>query len=186
MTTTPDSHAGGPGFKSRCRPTNFGAPLPYTPLQFAKMCQGSQKGWCTRKPSTRDDKKKQRSPQSSRPVLVRGLLFDLAEYSFFSLCGRRISLPPASWQNVLSLLHGFFIAVPPPSVSWTRHSTYFLVSSSLRRKSAFGHKMKHRLNPEWPVDAQNCDDCWPTTVILFRTQRGSVSIAARPAASYAV
>ncbi len=31
MAKTPDSHAGGPGFKSRCRPTNFGAHLPYTP-----------------------------------------------------------------------------------------------------------------------------------------------------------
>ncbi len=31
MAKTPDSHAGGPGFKSRCRPINFGAHLPYTP-----------------------------------------------------------------------------------------------------------------------------------------------------------
>ncbi len=31
MATTPDSHAGGPGFESRCRPTNFGAYLLYTP-----------------------------------------------------------------------------------------------------------------------------------------------------------
>ncbi len=31
------------------------SPIPC--LQVAKMCQGSQKGWCTRKPSTRDDKK---------------------------------------------------------------------------------------------------------------------------------
>ncbi len=33
------------------------SPIPR--LQVAKMCQGSRKGWCTRKLSTRDDKKNQ-------------------------------------------------------------------------------------------------------------------------------
>ncbi len=31
MAKTPDSLAGGPGFKSLCRPTNLGAHPPYTP-----------------------------------------------------------------------------------------------------------------------------------------------------------
>ncbi len=44
--------------KSRCRPTKVWSPnTPIPRLQVAKMCQGSRKGWCTRKPSTRDDKK---------------------------------------------------------------------------------------------------------------------------------
>ncbi len=60
MATTPDSHAGGPG-SNRSNPGV--APPTLEPisriprLQVAKMRQGSQKGWCTRKPSTRDDKK---------------------------------------------------------------------------------------------------------------------------------
>ena len=58
MAMTPDSHAGGPGFKSRCRPTKVWSPnTPIPRLQVAKMRQGSRKGWCTQKPSTRDDKK---------------------------------------------------------------------------------------------------------------------------------
>ncbi len=42
---TPDSHAGDPGFESRCRPTkvwSLNTPIPR--LQVAKMCQGSLKG----------------------------------------------------------------------------------------------------------------------------------------------
>ena len=42
MATTPDSHAGGPGFKSRCRPTKGYSPNnPIPRLQVAKTCQGS-------------------------------------------------------------------------------------------------------------------------------------------------
>ena len=42
---TPDSQAGGPGFKSRCRPTKVWSPnTPIPRLQVAKMCQGSLKG----------------------------------------------------------------------------------------------------------------------------------------------
>ncbi len=44
MATTPDSHAGGPGFKSRCRPTNFGAHLPYTPPPGRKDVSRVPKG----------------------------------------------------------------------------------------------------------------------------------------------
>ncbi len=44
MVTTPDSHAGGPGFKSRCRPTNFGAHLPHTPPPGRKDASRVPKG----------------------------------------------------------------------------------------------------------------------------------------------
>ncbi len=44
MATTPDSHAGGPGFKSRCRPTNFGAHLLYTPPPGRKDVSRVPKG----------------------------------------------------------------------------------------------------------------------------------------------
>ncbi len=44
MATTPGSHAGGPGFKSRCHPTNFGAHLPYTPLPGRKDASRVPKG----------------------------------------------------------------------------------------------------------------------------------------------
>ena len=44
MVTTPDSHAGGPGFKSRCRLTNFGAHLPHTPPQGRKDASRVPKG----------------------------------------------------------------------------------------------------------------------------------------------
>ncbi len=56
MARTYDSQAGGLGFKSRCRPTKFGArPLPHPRLQVAIMCQGSLSpershvGWYTQK-----------------------------------------------------------------------------------------------------------------------------------------
>ncbi len=42
MATTPDSHAGGLGFKSRCRPTKVWSPnTPIPRLQVAMMHQGS-------------------------------------------------------------------------------------------------------------------------------------------------
>ena len=44
MAKTPDSHAGGPGFKSRCRPTNFGSHLPYTPPPGRKDASRVPKG----------------------------------------------------------------------------------------------------------------------------------------------
>ncbi len=44
MAMTPDSHAGGPGFKSRCCPTNFGAHLPYTPPPGRKDVSRVPKG----------------------------------------------------------------------------------------------------------------------------------------------
>ncbi len=56
MATTPDSHAGGLGFKSRCRPTKVwspNTPIPY--LQISQMHEGSllpergYVGWCTPK-----------------------------------------------------------------------------------------------------------------------------------------
>ncbi len=42
--TTPDLHAGGSGFKSRWRPTNFGAHLPYTPPPGRKDVSRVPKG----------------------------------------------------------------------------------------------------------------------------------------------
>ncbi len=47
MASTPDSHAGGPGFKSRCRPTNFRPvwspnPSPYPP-KVKRMARASLK-----------------------------------------------------------------------------------------------------------------------------------------------
>ncbi len=44
MATTPDLHAGGSGFKSRCRPTNFGAHLPHTPPPGRKDVSRVPKG----------------------------------------------------------------------------------------------------------------------------------------------
>ncbi len=55
MATTPDLHAGGPRFKSRCRPTNFGAHLPYTPPPGHKDASRVPKGMVYAK--ARDDKK---------------------------------------------------------------------------------------------------------------------------------
>ncbi len=63
MATTLDSHAGGLGFESRCRPTKVWSPnTPIPRLQVAKMRQRSlpKKGamWdgVHRRPSTRDEK----------------------------------------------------------------------------------------------------------------------------------
>ncbi len=44
MAKTPDSHARGPGFQSWCRPTNFGAHLPYTPPPGRKDASRVPKG----------------------------------------------------------------------------------------------------------------------------------------------
>ena len=47
-----------PGSNPGAAPATLEPISPIPRLQVAKMCQGSQKGWCTRKPSTRDDQKK--------------------------------------------------------------------------------------------------------------------------------
>ena len=52
MATTPDSHAGSPGFKSLCRPTKIRSPsTPITRLQVAKMRRQERGhvGWRTLK-----------------------------------------------------------------------------------------------------------------------------------------
>ena len=65
MATTPDLHAGGLGFKSRCRPTKkFGAQTPPYPASRSQRCvkgpsppKGAMWDGVRRRPSTRDDKK---------------------------------------------------------------------------------------------------------------------------------
>ncbi len=66
MATTPDSHAGGPhaggpGFVSRCRPTNFGAHLPYTPPP-------SRKDVSTVKGPERDGVRESRAPRMTKKL----------------------------------------------------------------------------------------------------------------------
>ncbi len=47
-----------PGSNPGAAPPTLDPISPVPHLQVAKMRQGSRKGWCTRKPSTRDDPKK--------------------------------------------------------------------------------------------------------------------------------
>ncbi len=67
MAMTPDSHAGGLGFKSRCRPTKkFGAQTPPYPASRLQRCV---KG---RRPSTRDDKKIYKGNRTLRSLPGKG------------------------------------------------------------------------------------------------------------------
>ncbi len=45
MASTPDSHAGGPGFKSQCRPTNFRPVWSPNPSPYPRLKSKNGKGF---------------------------------------------------------------------------------------------------------------------------------------------
>ncbi len=99
-----------PGSNPSTKVWSPNTPIPR--LQVAKMRHGSQKGWCTRKPSTRDDKKIFLNEPVGSGITCRCVLIQLHFSSVRKICKCSI----LEFQAIERKKRGDFYSLPgtPP------------------------------------------------------------------------